>query len=399
MSIFDHLYFRELSPITNDKIKISNLRQLIRDDLEGREIDAEIGQIFPLAELGNPDTQIRIEGSKSLLNSFNEIDAEKIDLTETLNNIEFIGFSDKKEVILNFVEDGWSATGIYDFSNEFLDEIFHMGKYAKFCLDLDQQDLIKDNIKQMQELIPETEKQYRFLMSDDEILIRGLTSTRYNCYDNHLAMYIVLYNLHKYATEQNIMFRVTKGFLSDSEIRIYFEQTNPISIEGVGNVKFGAYLQNSEIKDSKLYFEFRYELSDMTNPNKIFAARPDINDAILQIQHSKSLKNLSSSIQRIWHLNEMQQTMIDHIRRLRQVQHLSEDTLYWIYRQIIRSRDSFSTKTRDQFRLMYDGRLIDNTLSIIEAFDLINTITTNIEERILLERIYHRVLTDITNER
>ncbi|TCJ03331.1 hypothetical protein, partial [Cytobacillus praedii] len=113
-------------------VAFSELKYLIRDS----DIDMTVNKHFPLSDF-NPTEKLLINGSRELLECFEKVDKEKMDIIAKLNNIEYIGLSHQKEVILRFKEDllgELNATGIYDFTYDFLDDIFSMGKFSGFCL-------------------------------------------------------------------------------------------------------------------------------------------------------------------------------------------------------------------------------------------------------------------------
>lgn len=77
---------------------------------------------------------------------------------------------------------------------------------------------------------------------------------------------------------------------------------------------------------------------------------------------------------------------------------LTENQLYMIFKKIQDSTIKLSKEARDKAKIYYDSYLVNNTLTIIEAFNKFNEITTDIDEKVYLERIYHSVLKELAEK-
>ncbi|RYD02498.1 hypothetical protein N752_24525 [Desulforamulus aquiferis] len=383
--------------ISEECAKIAELDDLIHDKLDNREVDKLIRQIFPLSGFGSINERLKIIGSKSLIDEFYKIDNKKWDLTESLSNIKLLGF-DGKQLILKFVNDNNIATGCYDFTYNFLDFLFKMGKYSNFIFENNLEDLAEENINTLLANFKDIEMQYRFLEVNNTILLRGITSTRYNYYDNHLALYLSLLALNKFSIETGIVFKVIKAFMTDSAIRIFFEHISPIKIDGVGYVTFGVLVSNNEIRDGVFSIELRYKLIDIDDKNTSFVAMPPLAHSIITIYHSTSVSNLANKLDNIYKLKERQEEVLSYIYNLKHSVRLSDSVLFNLFKKVIKSRN-ISKGAKQSFRTLYENQTINNTLSLVKVFNLSSTITTDVDEKTHLERIYHQVITEIKLKR
>jgi len=203
--------------------------------------------------------------------------------------------------------------------------------------------------------------------------------------------------LHKLSIQENIVYSIKKAYLSDSSIRVFFEQDNATYIEGVGNVYFGALLSNNEVRDGKLLFEIRYRIEDPERKIS-FSAMPELKDAVLGIFHSVGVSKLHNSVMNIYNIKVTHDSMINYIRELKNVESISADLLHKIMKTLVYSRD-FRPETKERLKDMYSQNIIDNTMSLLKAFDQINRITTDVDERICLERIYFETITELIQHR
>ncbi|MFA2820578.1 hypothetical protein [Bacillus wiedmannii] len=387
----NHVFQVEIhSQLNSSSAQFKDLKHLIRES----ELDKLIGGTFPLDEF-NLESNLLINGSKELLSYFEKVDEEKLDIIEELKNIEYIGLSDDHEIILRFnnslFDEDFNATGIYDFSYDFLDNAFNMGKFSKFCISNSYNDLLRDNITQLFEKLPSLKKQYRLIKNKNEWFIRGLTSTRYNNYDNHLAIYLTLISLHKYSKTNQTSFNLEKAYLSDSEIKIFFSQQDPIKIPNLGEIYFGAYVSNNEIKEGTFSLELRYTV--VNEQNKSFSG---LSNYIFNINHSTGINNVREKLSFSDRINKLKDINIQHIMNIK-MNKLSENQLFMIFKKIHSSTQKLSKESRDKAKDYYNSNLVNNTLTIIDAFDKFNEITTDVEERIYLERIYDEVLQQLSN--
>lgn len=387
----NHIFQVEInSQLNSSPAQFKDLKHLIRES----ELDKLIGETFPLNEYDS-ESNLLINGSKELLLYFEKVDEEKLDIVEELKNIEYIGLSDDYEIILRFnnelFDEDFNATGIYDFSYDFLDNAFNMGKFSKFCISNSYNDLLRENITQLFEKLPSLKKQYRLIKNRNEWFLRGLTSTRYNNYDNHLAIYLTLISLHKYSKANQTSFNLEKAYLSDSEIKIFFSQQNPIKIPNLGEIYFGVYVSNNEIKEGTFSLELRYTV--VNEHGKSFSG---LSNYVFNINHSTGISNVQEKLSFSDRINELKDINIQHITSIK-MNKLSDNQLFMIFKKIHSSTQKLSKEARDKAKDYYNSTLVNNTLTIIEAFDKFNEITTDVEERIYLERIYNEVLKELSD--
>ncbi|SDI50243.1 hypothetical protein [Desulfosporosinus hippei] len=368
--------------------KLRDLKHLIRE----RDIDKAILDKFPLTSFGSLSDDLTIRGSQNLLDAFNSINDEKIDILTKLGEVTLIGFDDKNEVILLFGDD-ITARGCYEFTFEFFEELFDMGKYSRFCLQNDLHDLVRTNFDELSLKMKDEYRQYRIIRINEDYLLRGLTSSKYNNYDNHLALYLTLLALHKYTVQTEIEFRVESADISDSSIRVFFEQTKPIIIDEVGLVYFGVVLSNGEIRDRKFSLELRYKVVDPNDEEKSFAGI--LTDSVFSINHITKPDNIEHRINGMLKISQLQNSMLEYISSLKNSKTLSADVLYKLIENITTSRNNFDTITRNNIKDLYDKHLINNTLTILEVFNKVQYVITDVDEKICLERIYHELLMDI----
>jgi hypothetical protein len=386
-----HLHYTRLGQgdFGDRTAEISKIKELVYRE---RELDKEIEEAFPIDKFISGQEKLRVIGSKDLLEQFFSIDEVKVDIVEELGNIDYIGISDNEEIILNFrLDNEPSYEGVYNFTYEFFDELFDMGKYSKFCIKHNYNDILKDNVNSLLEKMKKTKKQYRLIKKNENTYIRGITSTRYKNYDNNLAIYLTLLSLHKFAKESNTFFALKESNISDSELKLFFEQNEPVIIPNVGKVFFGVYISNSEIRTSNFNFELRYRLNDSVNEEISFAAIPPLNESVFKLQHATGTSRIITKLDNVFLINELKDKMLKFIERIKIIPSLSNEEIYGIM-DIVRRSPAFCKSTGDKIKDLYDRSIINNSLSLLKCFNKINDITDDLEERIQLERIYYEII-------
>ncbi|MDM5338517.1 hypothetical protein QUF84_14995 [Fictibacillus enclensis] len=387
----NHLKFVSLfsNSMSKEPAVLNDLKFFLHEDME---VDQKIREAFPLESYGPPDEWIRIEGSKDLFQSFESISNKKWDIPEKLVNIQLKGFNTHNQIILEFKHDTIQANGVYDFTNTFFNILFCMRKFARYCLEQGYEDIVEDNIKKLMIRNGSVEKQYRLIEHRGDFFIRGLTSMKYNNYDNHIAIYISILEIHKMAKEEGSQYRIEKAYLSDSEINIFIEQKSPLIIAGFGKVYFGALLSNSEIREGALSLVFRYRIEN--DEKESFGGMPDLEEAIFSIKHDTTIRNVRNQLNKLKDLNKWKARMYDHIKNVGQTPYLSEDRIYTIFKFIHKSTKKLEPDTRERAKSLEES-MVNNTYHIIKFFNRLYEITTEVDEKITLERIFYKSLKDM----
>jgi hypothetical protein len=388
------LYEKYLSStsISHHTAKVEDLKSLIREG----EADKLINEAFPLSLCGQSDENIKIKGTKSLIEGFNGINCKKLDIEEKLENIKLIGFTND-QLILNFQPtkhngdiNELTANGIYTFSHDFLNVHFDMGAFSKFCFSNGYENVLYYCITRLLENEKGKAKQYRLLEKKNQYYIRGLTSTRYKNYDNHLALYLTLYSLHSYAQKENVQFSIEKAYISDSELVLFIEQDNPMHINGVGKAYFGVMVSNNELADGALTVQFRYRVR-----NKDGLGFSCTENDVLSINHSTKIENVKTKLDSLNNFKKIRRSVTLLFRAIKEAPYLSKDNIFNIFKTVNNSRYStFSKDTKEYAQELYKkiNEDVENIYTIIELFNRLGEITTDIDEKIHLERICHEAL-------
>ncbi|TDX48862.1 hypothetical protein [Orenia marismortui] len=393
LNIAEHMNSKKLDRSNSDTpIKLKELKNLIGE----RELDKKVYECYDISKFGHEEDNIRIKGISELLSAFYEINnkVNKYDIIEKLENVEYIGLEDNKEIRLYFPEHDISASGVYGFSYDLLNELFKMGGLYNYCKQNDYRDILKDVIDGLFSRSTDIEKRYRLIEYNDDVLLRANTSMKYKRYDNNIVMYIYLLALHKYATDNDLFFILDKAHISDSAMILFLEQENPIQVDGLGDVYFSAVVSNSEIKKGKVEFALRYRIVDGGAEFKVL---PDIKDSLFSVMHNLKVENLESKIEDIFELEEYKNSMLDYISNIKSMK-LTGDTLQFLMGQITTRRTKLSSETKKKFEELYDQELIPNSMNLIKAFDKVSEITADFDEKIYLERLYYKVIKKVIDD-
>nr|WP_302596454.1 hypothetical protein [uncultured Cellulosilyticum sp.] len=365
---------------------------------KSKELDLSISEAFPI---DSTKISVNVKGSKELLLAQRNIDDKtcKLDIQSALSNVSFLGLTASNQIKLalnsNDDIDPVICTSMYKSSNQFYD-IFKMSTFADYLISNSLKEKIKPNIDYLISNASNTEKQFRLLLINNEYFLRGLTSPRYKNYDNSIIIYVILYLLDKLNTENNTSFQITKFYLTDSDIRLFINQSTPSEIPNVGLIYFGLLISNNEITDGKVDIELRYHFYDPSKQTS-FGCIPKIEDAFIQIQHTSSIKNAISKFLSFNNIINQNNIMIEYIDSLSKIKVLTDDIAYSLLRKITTSKAPYISKSiKKSFKNLYDTRLVKNTYSIIEALDIVTNLATNIDEKIALERIYYELIKEIT---
>lgn len=366
----------------NFKAKKEDIIRLLRLESEDNSLGKRILERIDFIK--NGDT-CNILGSKKLLDVYDKIDAEKLDLIISLSDIEYVGFYHDNEIILRFLSENWNARGIYDFSGDFLDSLFSIKKYAKFCLNNGNKDLLNSNLKEQMISRNEQVRQYRFLQFNDDLLLRGLTSTGYQNYDNNIAIYLTLNALHKYSEETKKNIYVQNGKLTDSTLNISFKQVKKIKIDSNTSMEIGVQLTNNELGKGSLKVVFTYTIS---NEKFNFSA---LGDNVINITHNASIENFDAQLEKIKLLSQYTEETISYITNIKNRNKIDRDQLSLIFSKLKRVRE-LSKQAKNKIDELYQKELIGNTLSLIEIFGKVESLETSIDDKAFIQITFNELI-------
>lgn len=334
------------------------------------------------------DDSCNIKGSKELIDLYNSVDNEKMDLTLPLSEIEFSGFFHDNEIILNL--DGYKAIGIYKFTDSFLDSLFSLKKFGRFCLSHGEKDMLNDNINKLMITQKNETRQYRFLMEGENLFLRGLTTTTYKNYDNNIAIYLALNSLHRYAESNGAHIFVESGYITDSCLDIMFVQEERIIIDRDTIVEVGIRLSNNEITDGSLSMEFIYSISD-TKQNQFRA----IGDTVVGIVHTYTVPTIQSKLENLNQLSRYAEETVQHISSIKNRKKLDRDQLSLIFNRLSRAkRNELSKGLKESIDALYREEVIGNTYSLIELFGKIGSLGTTIDEKLFIQVVFNELITE-----
>lgn len=379
------------------------------DDLRHRlnpekPLEALVEKSFPITNFGNPQDTLHIPGSRKLLDAFEALDdvAVKTDCQVRYENLQFVEMDGPGNITLQFPVDNdtLNANSVYTFYSEFLD-FFRITKFVNYCYSRGYNDLIEHNLQQLFLKNGSVEKQFRLITIQDGQTygLRAITSTQYNNYDNNVVVYLSLLSLHKYASENNRQYYVHSAHLSDSFLRIVYELEQPISIEGVGDVYLGLSVSNGEIRNYKFKTELRYRIVD-EQKEKSFNGVYD--SPLFSIRHDMTLSTVDTQLRLLTNLEKYETSVIEFILNLRNIQTLTDDAAFSIFHNLVRqikACSDISSRTSESFSIAETNHLIKNTLSLIDLFDIAQRIPTDMDEKVFVERIFHKVLKDFLRTR
>lgn len=380
----------------NETRKLKYLKSLIGDK---NELNKSIAKKYSISTFGNENEDLNIKGVKALINGFDEIDTEKMDIMVQYKDVEFKEINEKNQIVLSFANEDIVAHSIYDFYTGFLNE-FEVTKFINYCLKNGYIDIIQQNIKWLLLRNGNKEKRFRLLKDHDDTWgMRGLTSKNYKKYDNSVVLYLSLLALHKYSKDKQKAYHVDTAFISDSSLNLFFEKDDPIELPEVGKIYLGLTVSNGEIRNKTFKAELRYKIVDFKDNSSFYAI---FHSPVFNIVHSMNIETIDSHLENLFKLDEQEESLIEFIKKIKVTEKLSDDVLYFITRELlekINECSDISKKTKDEFKKVETERLINNTYNLINYFDRLSKISTDIDEKIFIERIYHKVIVDLLNQK
>ena len=150
-------------------------------------------------------------------------------------------------------------------------------------------------------------------------------------------------------------------------------------------------LTNSEIREKKFSLELYYKIVDEQDENISFIG---IKDSIFEVNHKSNVETAIRKVKEIDNLLEIEQSMLEYIREFKNIDKVDENIIYIFMQKITNSRLLLS-ETKDKIKDIYDKNLINNSMTILQMFNKVERISKNIEDEIVLKRIYNGIIQEI----
>lgn len=394
-------YYLYSNKLTRDMLgegtcKLKYLKTLIDST---KALDVSVRDKFPISYFGDENDELRVKGVKALIEGFDTIDSEKMDIIARYDDLEYKGINDEKQIVLNIKhEDGnIEGHGIYDFSYDFLEEGFKISKFVDYCISNNYFEIIEKNLEWLLEINKDKEaQQYRLLMDHNGLWgIRGKTSNNFKNYDNSVVLYLSLLALHKYSIEKDKSYHVDYSYITDSSLYVFFEQDEPIHLPNIGDVYLGLAISNGEIRNLKFSAEMRYRI---VNAEKNVSFSAIFSNPVFSIIHSMNVASIDNQLNKLFNLDELESNIIKFIKNLNSSENLSEDTVYYLITDLLKKLkdcSDISKKTTEEFKKLEIDFMIKGTLTLIDFLGKLTMISTDVDEKIFIERIFHKVINNL----
>ncbi|MGL4570795.1 MAG: hypothetical protein ACRCVJ_07000 [Clostridium sp.] len=353
--------------------------------------------------LGNIEEEfINIEGSYNLIETYKRIEEKvcKVDIIERLGNVRYIGKSEESDNIIFNINNEYIAECIYNARNDFFQGLFEIDKFLNFCFKARLDDLISYNIKYLMEEFPDKERQYRLIKERDRWCIRSVTSSnKYKNYDNKLVLYMSLYILHKLGVEKDINFKVSEYYLSDSSMRLFFEERKEYILDDNNTLNFGLLIKNSEIKNESFTVDLYYKIINKENKDIGFIGIHDFKEKLFSVKHNISEKSLISKFNNILDIEKYKNEVLAYVDDIINADELTDVILDRIVNEVVKVKNKFTLETREEIRKLKDQQFAERSIKLMDALNKINMLDLDIDEKIYLQYIYDKAITDTTKGR
>lgn len=290
------IWFLRSEDAQNSTIKVSDLIKLI----DTNDIGIELLRLMKVSSI--EDEYINIPNADSLVAIQKAINKKyhKEDLTSSSNDISLFAPDGKFTINFNNLIDNEyfqslglaniSTTPIHSAQANFFSELYQMDRYAAKLLHNGLQSIVEANWELLQPVTSFT-KNFRILhdLEDNEFYVRAITSTRYNNYDNNIAIVVALLILHNEMKSGQVRYRLASCEYNESYIRMSFESSEKIPLEGIGYIRNYIEVSNDEIRREAVRFFGACSIAFSDDENKereLFIEPKEVKSKILSVRHN-----------------------------------------------------------------------------------------------------------------
>ncbi|RQW67739.1 hypothetical protein DUK53_05325 [Listeria sp. SHR_NRA_18] len=342
------------------------------------------------------EEKCNIAGSAQIIKLFNQINNKKDDMRITVEDISLVGF-DEKQLILSFNEEStddlaFTAKGIYSFSTDFLDKLFSMSKFARYCFKVNEIDFLRDSLDYLLDKTDGKMMQYRFISgtgkNKEDMYIRAITSNQYRNFDNNIVLYLCLVSIHNYSKVMNKKAYIEQAYITDSSLDLTIKLDEKIKLNNYFSIEVGINITNSEIREGAVLFEFIYTISDK-NGKKSTA----MGDTVIKIQHNNKFETVGSKMKMLHNLKDHTDGVLNGINVARLATKLDENVLFSIFKNLASSK-TLEKGTRSKLEKLHKEEITSNTLTIIELFEKLEQLNTSVDDKTYIQKKFNDFLTN-----
>jgi len=305
---------------SNDKgVKVSELLVLIKDS----EYIDEIKSLFNIDTI--QDEVISIPGARLLVKSIVEKDQQfqKFDIAALIDDVNVAYLNEDNSLHLRFsnvqedkaksiVEnDEFEADTIYSAKSSFF-ELFKMEKYASYCLQEGNKQLVYDNLETLKGIYGNKKgykRSYRIIKDDENhYYVRAITSTaRYYDYNIRFSLFITLLVLKNNMELSKHNYSLSYFEYDESSIKVYFERSGSTKIKGLGNLRFQFEMINDEIKRDAMRFAGVCILDIPKSDGDTITLKPSQNKSkILTVRHNILPSTMYNDLEKLKDIDKIQ---------------------------------------------------------------------------------------------
>ena len=346
------------------------------------------------------DDFINIAGAKQLVDIQKEINKRyyKEDFVSSLENI--VVSKDDNKLTFCFTElskseyfsqlnlPSMESTPLYSSKNDFFSGLYGIDKYANELIKVGLHDILSLNLDLLrQQEVGKKERKFRILqdLNNKQFYVRAIISLdRYNNYDNNITIVTALLSLHKKTKESGVVYALNRIEYNESYMRMFFEEADKMTLDGLGFVKNVIEVSNDEVKREALKFEAVSNIEFVDSENNIqeliiqpsSSKNPKVKTNILAATHSLSPKRFVEKLGEIDNSVKIHDQLFELISEISKIQNPAQ--IIFLVKEIVKNarKESFS-KYRNGIQKIIDTHVVDNMIQLLTLFKKMELVTEN----------------------
>lgn len=325
---------------------------------------------------------IAIPGAATLVSTQKKINKKywKEDLESSIDDIDL--YSDK-EFTINFNQtqsseyfrdlklERISCAPIYSASRDFFSSLFQMDRYASALIGKGHKEIVQTNLSLLKK-VQQVNRKYRILHDRDDNLfyLRAIISlTKYNDYNNNIAVVIGLLMLHKEMKDTGIEYSLYRCEYNESFIRMFYKSSQVKTLENIGSITNIIEISNDEIKREALRFTGVCTISfkdAQGQPGELFIQPQDVKSKILSIRHNQLPSTAVDELANISSAKKIHQDLYNDISKISKIK--EPETIKHLVRKKVENATGEEVKRFKQEYLKELKQGANNIIQLLTIF-------------------------------
>ncbi|WP_394896237.1 hypothetical protein, partial [Clostridium baratii] len=137
-----------------------------------------------------------------------------------------------------------------------------------------------------------------------------------------------------------------------------------------------------------------YKIINKSNKDEGFIGIHDFKEKLFSVKHNISESSLISKFNNILNIEKYKDEVLRYAKDIINADELTDIILDRIVNEVVKVKNKFASNTKDEIKRLKDYEFAERSIKLMDALNKINSLELDIDEKIYLQYIYDKAITD-----